>query len=58
MIFTQAEIDTAVKVLAHSKHIDKWVKGEMRAFGLDMHTPKGRKFYDTQRIEAAKRLIK
>jgi hypothetical protein len=58
MQFTKEEIETAVKVLSYSKQVDKWVKGEMKAFGLDMKSYKGRKFYDTQRVEAARRLIK
>jgi hypothetical protein len=58
MKFTPEEINIAVKVLSRSKHIDQWVRGEMRAFGLSIDTPAGKKFYDTQRIEAARRLIK
>jgi hypothetical protein len=58
MKFTPQEINTAVKVLSRSKHVDKWVKGEMRAFGIDINSEDGKKFYDAQRIEAARRLIK
>jgi hypothetical protein len=58
MKFTPEEINIAIKVLSRSKHIDQWVKGEMRAFGLDINSDAGKKFYDTQRIEAARRLIK
>jgi hypothetical protein len=58
MKFTPEEINIAIKVLSRSKHVDKWVRGEMAAFGIDFNSEAGKKFYDAQRIEAARRLIK
>jgi hypothetical protein len=58
MIFTPEEIKIAVKVLSRSKHVENWAKGELRAFGLDINSPQGKKFFNDKRMEYARRLIK
>lgn len=56
--FTPRDRETAVKVLMHSKIVQKWARGEARAFGVDLDTPAGRKFFQEKCREQAERIVK
>ncbi len=56
--FTEHDRETAIRVLTHSKIVQKWAKGEARAFGVDLSTPAGREFFEEKSREQAERLIR
>lgn len=56
--FTEHEIEVAIRVMAKSKSVIEWAQGELRAFGLSVDTPAGKKFFEEKCREQAQRLVK
>lgn len=56
--FTRAEIDTAIKVMAESSMVKRWVEGQARAFHVRLDTIPGKLYYKRECVAAARRLIK
>lgn len=56
--FTPHDRETAVRVLVRSKIVQDWARGLARAFGVDLNTPVGRKFFEEKCREQAERLVK
>ncbi len=55
---TAHDYETAIRVLVHSKMVEKWARGEAEAFGVSLDTPNGRRFFQEKCREQAGRLIK
>lgn len=56
--FTLHEREVAVRVMAKSKSVREWAEGELRAFGLRLDTPAGKKFFKEKCLEQAQRLVR
>ncbi len=56
--FTLHDYETSIRVMARSKIVQKWARGEAKAFDVDLDTPNGRKFFKDKCREQATRLIK
>ena len=56
--FTKHEIETAIRVLMEAKIVRNWVESEAKFFGVDLDTPKGKKFSETNARVMAERLIR
>lgn len=56
--FTSHEREVAVRVMMQSKLVRQWAEGELRAFGLSVDTPAGKKFFQEKCREQAQRLVK
>ncbi len=56
--FTIHDRETAIKVMIRSKIVQEWAKGEARAFGANITTPAGRKYFVDKCREQAERLVK
>ncbi|MDD5511808.1 MAG: hypothetical protein PHI12_13495 [Dehalococcoidales bacterium] len=56
--FSQSEIETAIRVLMHTKLVISWVEGQARFFELKEGTPEYEKFFKRNSREYAERLIK
>lgn len=56
--FTPHDYEITIRVMARSKIVQKWARGEAEAFGVSLDTPAGRKFFEEKCREQAQRLIK
>jgi len=56
--FTERDHEIAIQVMAKSKIVQKWARGEARAFGVSLDTPTGKKFFEEKCREQAERLVK
>ena len=56
--FTPHNREVAIEVMAKSKIVQDWARGLARAFGVDLNTPNGRKFFEEKCREQAQRLVK
>lgn len=50
--------EIAVEVLMESQMIQKWVQGELKAYGLDSGSPEGKVFIEKQSRMHAEKLIR
>jgi hypothetical protein len=55
--FTPEELEIAAKVMAESKIVRRWLKGELEAFGVDPKSPEGKQFIKNKKIEQGHKLI-
>jgi hypothetical protein len=56
--FTKRQWETAIMVLVQSQRVIKWVKAEAKAYGVDLNTPEGQKFYERAARAQAESIIK
>lgn len=56
--FTPHDYEVAIHIMAKSKIVQDWARGELRAFGLSLDTPAGKKFFEEKCREQAERLVK
>ncbi len=56
--FTPRDREIAIQVMMRSKIVEKWARGEAKAFGVGLDTPAGRKFFEEKRREQAERLVR
>ena len=55
--FTPHELEIAIKVLIGSKAVKAWVKGQARAYSVDLSTPEGKAFAARAARQHAEKLI-
>ena len=56
-IFTEDEIETAIKVLSKSLLVIKWCRGEAKAYGVEEGTEEYDRFMKSKSRKYAKKLI-
>jgi len=56
--FNKRQVETAIEVVAQSKMVQNWIKGELSSMGILPDSPEGKKFLEQKAREMAYKIIR